>query len=393
MALFAIFVRFSLLTSLLYVSTEAYIPFGSDLVIDTFYGRLKGFIADDSYAFWGIPFARPPVGDLRLADPRRPLAWTGTKEANRHAPGCMQECHEPPVACPLTIDEDCLYLDIWIPRSNRSDPYPVFIFMHGGNFRDGSGTALVYDGRFLAHESDAIVVTINYRMEAFGWLFLGNMIDPATGKEMSLVNQGLKDQQMAFLFVKENIHFFGGDPNRARVADNLSGQSAGAQSVGVHLLMDSSENLFEQAIQFSNPFTLAFKTKEDGVGLAAEVALLLGCDTYDLVCWRSKDAKENCLSASRAATSKIINRQELLQIFEPWSPGVGAETELPEGNHPSLPEWQAQRKPTMLGTTREEGRLFIWLLFKNRSSKHFISVVFSGALARLLPRYHPVVSG
>lgn len=163
----------------------------------------------------------------------------------------------------------------------------------------------------------------------------------------------------------------------------ISGQSAGAQSVGVHLLMDSSENLFEQAIQFSNPFTLAFKTKEDGVGLAAEVALLLGCDTYDLVCWRSKDAKE-LLSASRAATSKIINRQELLQIFEPWSPGVGAETELPEEIIQAFQNGQAQRKPTMLGTTREEGRLFIWLLFKNRLR----NISYRLFLAALLPDFY-----
>lgn len=351
----------SFLSLAVFVTIEAYIPFGKDYIVDTYYGRLKGFELEESYAFWGIPFARPPVGNLRFAEPQRPLGWTGTREATAHSPGCMQECHEPPVACPLEINEDCLYLDMWIPKSNRSEPYPVYIFIHGGNFRDGSGTALVYDGRFLAQESEAIIITINYRLEAFGWLFLGNMIDPATGTEMSLVNQGLKDQQMAFLYVKENIHLFGGDPKRV----TISGQSAGAQSIGVHLLIDSSEALFDQAIQYSNPFTLAFKTKKDGVALAAEVAKLLDCDTYDLVCLRSKDAND-LLAASRAAATKIVNPVELLQAFEPWGPGVGQETEVPEEIIPSFQNGMGQHKPTMLGTTREEGRLFIWLLFQNR---------------------------
>ncbi|WP_187787976.1 carboxylesterase family protein, partial [Salmonella sp. S146_54837] len=145
----------------------------------------------------------------------------------------------------------------------------------------------------------------------------------------------------------------------------------------------SSDALFDQAIQFSNPYTLAFKTKQDGVELATEVARLLGCDTFDIVCWRSKDAWD-VLAASRAATSKIVNPQELLQVFEPWSPGVGDETELPEEIIQAFQNGLAQRKPTMLGTTREEGRLFIWLLFKNRLR----NISYRLFLKALLPTFY-----
>ncbi|PIK59101.1 putative crystal protein-like [Apostichopus japonicus] len=156
-----------------------------DLIVDTTQGKLQGFELDESYAFWGIPFAQPPVGNLRLRDPQPPVSWEDVRNATEHSDGCMQRCHEPPPACPVNWSEDCLYLDVWIPKTGRND-YPVLVFMHGGAFRDGSGGALLYDSRFLSKESDAIIITINYRMEAFGFVFLGNVFDPATQRKRTL---------------------------------------------------------------------------------------------------------------------------------------------------------------------------------------------------------------
>lgn len=130
--------------------------------------------------------------------------------------------------------------------------------------------------------------------------------------------------------------------------------------------MESSRDLFDQALMFSNPYTLPYKTLEDGVKLGTSVASYIGCDdVFDLDCWRAASA-DDLLDASRLATNAIFNRDELLQIFEPWGPGVGPTTEIPEEIVEAYQNGMTQQKPTMLGTVREEGRLYIFLLFRNR---------------------------
>ncbi|XP_071816938.1 crystal protein-like isoform X2 [Apostichopus japonicus] len=251
-------------------------------------------------------------------------------------------------------------MNVWVPKTGRTN-YPTLIFMHGGNFRDGSGSALLYDGRILARDADAIIISTNYRTEVFGWLFLGDVYDSGTNGKESIANHGLKDQQMAFKWTKENVALLGGDPNKI----TISGQSAGAQSVGVHLVSENSRDLFDQALMFSNPYSLPFKMLDDGIALGTGVAELIGCpDVFDLDCWRAVSA-EDLLAASRQATSAIYNPNEILQIFEPWSPAVGPYTELPEEVMIVNQQGAAQKKPTMLGTVREEGWLYIWAIFRN----------------------------
>lgn len=144
----------------------------------------------------------------------------------------------------------------------------------------------------------------------------------------------------------------------------IGGQSAGAQSTGVHLLMESSRDLFDQAIMLSNPYSLPYKTIEDGRKLATAVASNIGCeDVLDLECWRAASSQD-LLDASRAATNAVYNPNELLQLFEPWGPGVGEFTEIPEEVTEAYQNGQAQRKPTIFGSVREEGRLYIFLLFQ-----------------------------
>ncbi|PIK36613.1 putative cAMP-regulated D2 protein-like [Apostichopus japonicus] len=359
----------SIFLLLLLTSSEVFSQLGSDLIIDSTIGKIRGVDQDYAYGFLGIPFAQPPVGDLRLREPQPVIPWEDIFEANEKSPGVCRSVTNHQTAAHSRykhisvyskVDEDCLYLNLWVPKTGRTD-YPTMIFMHGGRFRDGSGSALLYDGRILAQDADAIIITINYRTEAFGWLFLGDVHDPATGKKESIANHGLRDQKMAFKWTKDNIALVGGDPNKI----TISGQSAGAQSVGVHLVSEESRDLFDQALMFSNPYSLPFKLLDDGVALGKGVANLIGCpDVFDLDCWRAVSA-EDLLAASRQATSAIYNPNEILQIFEPWSPAVGPYTELPEEVMIVNQQGAAQKKPTMLGTVREEGWPYITGIFRN----------------------------
>lgn len=364
---------------LLFTTSKVSSQLGQDLIVSSTIGDIRGIDQDYSYGFLGIPFAQPPVGDLRLREPQPVIPWEGIFEADEKSSGCMQVCAQPPDGCPLTISEDCLYLNVWVPKTGRND-YPTMIFMHGGNFRDGSGTALLYDGRILARDADAIIITINYRTEVFGWLFLGDVYDPASGKTESIANHGLRDQKMAFKWTKDNIALFGGDPNKI----TISGQSAGAQSVGVHLVSEESRDLFDQALMFSNPYSLPFKMLDDGIALGTGVADIIGCpDVFDLDCWRAVSA-EDLLAASRQATNAIYNPNEILQIFEPWSPAVGPYTELPEEVMIVNQQGAAQKKPTMLGTVREEGWPYITGIFRNELG----NLQYRLFLRAILPPYY-----
>lgn len=173
----------------------------------------------------------------------------------------------------------------------------------------------------------------------------------------------------------------------------ISGQSAGAQSVGVHLVLEVSKDLFDQALMFSNPYTLPFKLLDDGIALATGVANLIGCDDiHDFECWRAVPADE-LLAASKEASDIIYNPNEILQIFEAWSPAVGPGTELPEEVVEINQRGGAQKKPTMIGTVREEGHTFIWGIFKNDLGnlqyRVFIKILFPPWYRDIMDLYPP----
>ncbi|KAJ8046868.1 cAMP-regulated D2 protein [Holothuria leucospilota] len=167
------------------------------------------------------------------------------------------------------------------------------------------------------------------------------------------------DQRLALQYVKDNIANFGGDPNKV----TLAGQSAGAQSIGLHLLANDSEPLFQQTYMISNPFGLPYKLPEDALKLAEYFAEALGCPHLDLSCFREKEADE-VLAASESAALNIINPLELFQFFEQWNPTVG-EGEYPEEPVMAYEEGNFQRKPTIAGTVTEEGRAYVYSVFTN----------------------------
>lgn len=206
-------------------------------------GRLKGSSAAGTTRYLGVPYARPPVGDLRWRDPQPVEAWTGVRDATRFAPACPQTGVSMPGEPPSPTDEDCLYLNIWAPGSPAPDgkAYPVLVWIPGGGLTNGSTSIPLYDGAALARRG-VIVVTVAYRLGVLGFLAHPDLT-AESGKGGS-GNYGFMDQIAALEWVRDNIAAFGGDPERVTIA----GQSAGATSVSILMASPRARGLFQRAI-------------------------------------------------------------------------------------------------------------------------------------------------
>ncbi|CAG2109839.1 unnamed protein product [Medioppia subpectinata] len=191
--------------------------------------------------FVGIPYAEPPVGRFRFKRPVPALKWSQPLNATKWPNPCYQL---PLLITSMTntnFSEDCLYLNIWSPNSSQSDDNlkAVMFFIHSGSFLYGTASDRHIDGIALSATGDVVVVTINYRLNAFGFFY--------TGTDDSPGNMGLFDQSLALEWVNDNIRYFGGDPNRVTVF----GESSGAWATSLHIISPINQNLFKNAILMS----------------------------------------------------------------------------------------------------------------------------------------------
>ena len=238
-------------------------------LVDTAQGRVEGRSHDGILNFMGLPFAQPPVGPLRFQPPEKPEPWPGVRPASRNGPVSAQ------AALPFLRflnagaarqSEDCLYLNVWTPGTDAKRR-PVLVWIHGGAFLVGSGSAAVYNADRLARRGDMVVVTLNYRLGALGFVHLDRICGP--GFENSS-NLGLRDQLAALAWVHENIERFGGDPSNVTVC----GQSAGAMSVAALLGVRSEDRFFRRAIlQSGAAANVISRSKADRIGEAFLAAL------------------------------------------------------------------------------------------------------------------------
>ena len=226
-------------------------------IVETTCGKVEGVRADGVDAFKGIPFAAPPVGEMRWRAPVAPAPWPGVRAADSWGKQAWQR--EVTNAGMLAFvfnarnaayrDEDCLQLNVWTPDRNAGKR-PVLVWIHGGGFGGGTGGTPVYDGKHLARDGDAVVVTINYRVGPLGFLNLKELTGgriPATG------NEGLLDQICALEWVRDNIAAFGGDPANVTIV----GESAGAMSICALLAMAPAKGLFHRAVPMSGAASTA----------------------------------------------------------------------------------------------------------------------------------------
>ncbi|KAH9641184.1 hypothetical protein HF086_004571, partial [Spodoptera exigua] len=195
--------------------------------------RVENPYGGSFYSFKGIPYAQPPVGDLRFKAPEPPLPWEGIRSAKEFGPICYQKDFES--QSKITGSEDCLFLNVYTPELQPQNPVPVMFFIHGGGFYSGSGNDDMYGPEFLVRQG-VILVTINYRLEVLGFLCLDTEEVPG--------NAGMKDQVAALQWVNKNISHFGGDPKNI----TIFGESAGGASVSYHLVSPMTKGLFQRAI-------------------------------------------------------------------------------------------------------------------------------------------------
>jgi para-nitrobenzyl esterase len=220
-----------------------------DPLVQTKSGLVKGIINETGSVviFKGIPYAAPPVGDLRWKEPQPPVSWEGVRDAGKFCASCIQTraySRNPwskEFMVQDSISEDCLFLNIWTPAKTSGDKLPVLVFLHGGGMVEGSGAIDVYNGEELAHKG-IIVVTINYRLGVLGLLVHPELTAESPYKSSG--NYSYLDQVAALTWVKNNISAFGGDPVHVTIA----GQSAGAGSVRMLLASPLAAGLFHGAI-------------------------------------------------------------------------------------------------------------------------------------------------
>ena len=203
-------------------------------------GALAGVSAEGVTSFKGVPYARPPVGDLRWRAPQPAPAWSGVRPADRVGALCMQAYNKTDNGVgPLPMSEDCLSLNVFAPTGAAR--LPVMVWIHGGGLVNGSGTAALYDGSALARQG-VVVVAINYRLGRFG--FFAHPALTAEAKGGATANYGLMDQLAALRWVKRNIAAFGGDPSNVTVF----GESAGGASVDRLMMIRQARGLFHKVI-------------------------------------------------------------------------------------------------------------------------------------------------
>lgn len=332
-------------------------------VVTTHSGDVCGHFSERDgrpvHAWLGIPYAQPPTGDRRFADPLPVEPWPAL--LNTQAPG--HSCPQPPdpfrtddAELPAPQDEDCLYLNIWAPAQTTAELLPVLVYIHGGGFTHGSATDsllpgsdwYLQDGSFLASRHNLVVVSLNYRLGALGFLAQAGVTDLRG-------NYGFRDQLLALEWLHQNLAAFGGDPNRV----TLAGESAGAMSVSLHLHSSpASAPLFRSAIIQSAPLAISYQTLED-TSLAGDAFLVAtGCllRTDQLSCLRSLPV-EKLIEAQESWRRSSVLLDGGLQAVLPWKPVIDGELlvrqPLAAGSEPG------RSKPMLLGFTADEGLMFV----------------------------------
>nr|XP_037278504.1 acetylcholinesterase-1-like [Rhipicephalus microplus] len=319
-------------------------------------GKRISVLGKDVDAFLGIPYALPPIGNLRFEKPQPADAWEGTFQAVNKPPPCRQLDMPFLAGTRLhysnTTTEDCLYANVWRPSS--SCPHsescgaklPVIVFIHGGALQWGDSSLFIHDPSVFVAESDVVFVTFNYRVSMFGFLSAKNPDLPG--------NTGMWDQVHLLKWVQKNIEKFGGDPTMV----TLKGQSAGAITAGLHATSPQSKGLFNRIImESSTPLSLFLTMSFNVVGQFVNVANAHGCidNSKD---WREEThAIVNCLRKVEADT--IIAKLKEETTFKQMFPMVFGDQFFP--NDPLDPETYASLhvKEILLGTTTDEGTVFL----------------------------------
>ncbi|XP_065284966.1 acetylcholinesterase-1-like isoform X1 [Dermacentor albipictus] len=318
-------------------------------------GRTNVFFNKPIDTFLGIPFAEPPLRELRFRKPTPAKPWEGIYNAVQAPFPCLQ--YDTFVTKNITVDasnstEDCLYLNVWTPALHcntieNCGAKSVIVFLHGGGFDTGGNSYFFYDGTQLAALGDVVVVVPNYRLGVFGFLSAGHPDAPG--------NMGLLDQLAALRWVRDNIVHFGGRPESV----TLMGQSAGAMSVGFHMVSPLSRGLFKRAIlQSGSPYLLQPASLKAGVERVQLLAEAVDCADENVTLSSHRHHVLECLRWANASALMAANRE--LNVLNPASyfPSYGDEF-LPEDPRALIERGEVADVDVIIGTNRNEGSPFV----------------------------------
>ncbi len=299
-------------------------------------GPVLGVDTSSGHEFLGVPYAAPPVGDLRWRPPQPSAPWFGPLDASQFGDHCPQNGTPFGVA---SSTEDCLFLNVYTPADGFG-PHPVMVYIHGGAFETGESDD--YGPSKLVGQG-VVVVTINYRLGSFGFLATSTLA--AESPEGTSGNYGLEDQQEALRWVHRNIAAFGGDPGNV----TIFGESAGGLSIHAHLASPRSNGLFQRAIAESGSYALTQPTLATAETAGAAFAAAVGCSGLDTACLRA------------VPVATLLANQSLSPSA--YMPNVDG-TILPQSVGAAFSSGQFNRVPVIEGSNHDEFRLFVAYLFE-----------------------------
>jgi para-nitrobenzyl esterase len=311
-------------------------------VVRTAAGELRGAHENGIAVFRAVPYAAPPVGELRFQPPQPVPPWQGVRDTTKDGPippqGRSRLAHiMGDVERPQS--EDCLTLNIWTPAAD-SKKRPVMVWIHGGAFASGAGSLPWYSGATFAANGDIVAVSINYRLGALGFLCLPGVSDG---------NLGLLDQVAALRFVRDNIAAFGGDPDNVTVV----GQSAGAASIAILMTMPDARGLFARAILQSTPFGRMSRTTEDAHRIGRRLLEVLGLKPGEA--GQLKSLPFAALVKAQGELGRL--EKKFADAQAPFWPVIDGKV-FPGDVRPALEAGAGAGIDVMVGTTREEMAAF-----------------------------------
>ena len=311
------------------------------LVVRTDHGRIRGLYHHGAREFFGIPYAAPPTGANQWRPPQPARPWHGIRPAIAPGHDCAQTGSLATGVLSTSTFESCLFLNVYTPPRAQGRPLPVMVWIHGGGFTGGAGR--IYDGALLAARDHVIVVTINYRLSAFGFLALPSL--DAESPDNSSGDYGLMDQQAALRWVQNNAFAFGGNPEDV----TIFGESAGGASVCANLASPTALGLFSHAIAESGCIFPA-QTRRAAEQQGAALARKLGCTNpaTAAACLRTKPAGAILKAEPAAGLS--------------WGPVTGGFT-LPLNPIKAFETGRYLHVPLLQGTNHDEGRFFVGIEF------------------------------